>query len=167
VTRVVGSLLVAVAVLVATPRSALANSPAPFTRDPSRLEGASVERQTPLVVEREDLAFTCSERDHEPDGCFEAVYHVLNPTDERQEVLGAFYGIEAEATSIRAGGTAGMDAAVRALGKDLDYPGREPESAPERGPPMRRTGFVLGVDARAAAPSGDGYQTSMLGQVSF
>jgi hypothetical protein len=43
-----------------------------------------------------------------------------------------------------------VDAAVRELGKSFDDPGRESEP-PDRRPAMRRTGFVLAVDAGARA----------------
>jgi hypothetical protein len=138
------------------PRAAHANAPAPYRYDLAALGGAWVIGQTPLVVEREELDFTCGLVDLSPSCRFRAVYHVYNPTSAREQVLGAFYGIASEATSIRAAGVdvrreltdeqaITMDASVRALGRETDptlRPGEEPA-------PVSRTGFTLAVEPGA------------------
>ncbi|MGD0524650.1 MAG: hypothetical protein ABSE49_05885 [Polyangiaceae bacterium] len=131
---------------------ARANAPAPFVRSPENLGGAFVAGQTSLVVEHEDLSFRC---DSLAPCSFRAVYHVLNPGDAREEVLGAFYGIAASDVTIRADGAdarheltaeqlAVCEAAVRALqpeGPRLD----------SLGSAVRRVGFTLAVAAHARA----------------
>jgi hypothetical protein len=125
-----------------------ANAPAPFVRIPDRLGGAFVIAPTSLVVEHEELSFRC---DTVAVCSFRAVYHVANPGDAREEVLGAFYGIAAQGVTIRADGLdarrqltpeqrVASDAAVSAI---------EPKVMSSYGESLRRTGFTLGVAGHA------------------
>jgi hypothetical protein len=129
---------------------ARANAPAPFVRLPDRLGGAFVVAPTSLVVEHEELSFRC---DTAFTCSFEAVYHVVNPGEAREEVLGAFYGIASTGVTIRADDhdarreltaeqRAVCDAAVSAI---------EPKVVASYGTALRSTGFTLGVDAHARA----------------
>jgi hypothetical protein len=136
------------------PRPAAANAPAPYRYDTGALGGAWVADKTPLVVEREELGFTCQEVELVPSCRFQATYHVFNPTGAREQVLGAFYGVASEATSIRAGGVdvrreltpeqlATIDASVRSLAREID-PNAKPEDTP-----VFAKAFALAVDAGA------------------
>ncbi|HEY3817952.1 MAG TPA: hypothetical protein VGL81_12315 [Polyangiaceae bacterium] len=148
--RLVLSWVAVVALSVSITAVARANAPAPYVRMPDRLGGAFVVAPTSLVVEREELSFRCEG----PAACsFQAVYHVVNPGDAREEVLGAFYGIAARAVTIRADGAdarreltpeqrQSIDAAVSAI---------EPKVLSSYGESLRRTGFTLGVDAHGRA----------------
>lgn len=126
--------------------SARANAPAPLVRMPSNEGGAFVAKQTSLVVEREELTFRC-----DGETCaFSAVYHVLNPGDVREEVLGAFYGIAADHLSAT---TDGADARRTLSGDQL----RTIDDAAAAIDPdalkgdVTRQGFWLGVDPHARA----------------
>lgn len=125
---------------------ARANAPAPLVRAPSNEGGAFVAKQTSLVVEHEELTFRC-------DGevcAFRAVYHVLNPGDAREEVLGAFYGIAADHLMATADGAD----ARRTLSDDqlraIDDAAAAIDSDALQGD-VTRQGFWLGVDPHARA----------------
>jgi hypothetical protein len=129
--------------------AAYANAPAPYVRSPGRLGGAFVVAPTSLMVEREELSFRCESRT----ACaFQAVYHVVNPGDAPEEVLGAFYGISARGVTIQADGAdarrtltpeqlAACDAAVAGI---------EPQVL-SYGESLRRSGFALAVGPHARA----------------
>jgi hypothetical protein len=131
---------------VALARRADANAPAPFVRRAGNEGGAFIAQPTSLVVEHEELTFRC-------DGgtCdFQAIYHVVNPTDAREEVLGAFYGIMTDRFEAKADGADArrtltgeqlktIDEAVAALDPDLV---RDAEG-------LTRQGFTLAVHAHA------------------
>jgi hypothetical protein len=137
-----------VASLAALRSPASANAPAPFVRVGANEGGVFLQRPTSLVVEHEEVTFRC-------DGgtCdFRAVYHVLNPTGGREEVLGAFYGIASDRFEAKADGSdarrtitdaqrTAIDDSVAALDPSLL---RDVER-------VTREGFVLGVDAHARA----------------
>ena len=138
--------LLALAVALTHSHRARANAPAPFVRKAGNEGGAFVARPTSLLVEHEDLSFRC-----DGDDCaFQAVYHVLNPTDAREEVLGAFYGIRSDALTAPADGAdarrtlspeqlRAIDDAVAVFDPDLAHDD------------VTRQGFFLGVDAHARA----------------
>lgn len=139
------ALLALLATLTLSP-PARANAPAPLVRADRNEGGAFVARPTSLVVEHEDLSFRCN-----GDDCaFQAVYHVVNPTDAREEVLGAFYGIAADQLTATADGAdarrtlcpdqmSTVDNAVAVLDQEL---ARDD---------VARQGFYLAVDAHARA----------------
>ncbi|HEX3345784.1 MAG TPA: hypothetical protein VHS09_14470 [Polyangiaceae bacterium] len=141
---------VVAAVLAAQAPAALANAPAPYVRQPDRLGGAFVVAPTSLVVEREDLSFRCATAS----SCtFQAAYHVVNPGDAREEVLGAFYGIAAHGVTIRADG---VDArreltAEQRVASDAAVTAIEPRVVSSYGEALRRTGFTLAVEGHARA----------------
>jgi hypothetical protein len=147
--RLLGACALALPLIIAS--TAEANAPAPFVREPPRLDGAFVAGPTTLVVEHEELSFRC---DADGTRCsFEAVYHVRNDGDAPEEVLGAFYGIASRDVSVRVRGAdarhavtpeqlAVMDAAVHAL--DPTVGGGHPES-------LGRTGFALALEAHTRA----------------
>lgn len=141
---------VAAAVLALTiTGAARGNAPAPYVR--TAAAGAPfVLGRTPLEVEREELSFDCGLRGARIECAFVATYHVRNPTAERQEVLGAFYGVAADRVTVTAGGAdarhdltpeqlAACDRAVRELAP----------SSESRVPAAARTGFIVGVAASA------------------
>ena len=141
---------VVLALSVSLAPAAEANAPAPYVRQPDRLGGAFVVAPTSLVVEREELTFRCETTNT---CAFRAVYHVVNPGEAREEVLGAFYGIASQKVTVRADGLdarreltpeqrAASDAAVSAI---------EPKVLSSYGEALRRTGFTLGVAAHARA----------------
>ncbi|HEY1697184.1 MAG TPA: hypothetical protein VGG39_33720 [Polyangiaceae bacterium] len=144
--------LLASLVLLATLAVALpaaANAPAPWVRAPARLGGAFVVKPTTLVVEHEALTFTCPGQGLR---CtFEARYRVRNDGAEREEVLGAFYGIASQQVSVRSRGVdlrrtltpeqlAVTDEAVFAL---------DPELRRQYATSLDRTGFAFAVDGHA------------------
>lgn len=134
-------------VLALLAATAAGNAPAPFSRNAG--SGPFVERKTPLVIEREELVFECADGSDAlrlPSCVFHATYQVRNPTTQREEVMGAFYG-DTEGLVITADGldthawlkpehAAAMDRVV----KELD-PDRE-----DRTVDTLRAGFVLEVD---------------------
>jgi hypothetical protein len=146
--RPIAALLLAVLLVFALTGVAAANAPAPFIRVPGKEGGAFVLQPTALAVEHEELTFRC-----EVGGCdFEAVYHVLNPTDAREEVLGAFYGIASRRLTATADGrdarrtlTAEQVRAVDDVVAAIDPAMAEP------GEKTARMGFGLTVDAHARA----------------
>ena len=137
----------AAATAIASSPRALANSPAPYVREPTNLGGAFILKQTSLVVEHEDLTFRC-----ERDRCtFSATYAVFNPGEAREEVLGAFYGegasgevaIQADGIDARHAITEEQKRAILATIAAID-----PEAASEHGS-VEGAGFTLAVDGRA------------------
>ncbi len=134
---------------------AQANAGVHWVAMPDNEGGAFVERRTVLAVEHEDLEFRC-DKDH----CdFKAAYAVLNPSDAREEVLGAFYGIEMDGFAAMANG---VDARHPLTAEQLSsIEDTRPRSG--KGKPLYvdsdvvtdkktvREGFVLGVDAHARA----------------
>jgi len=115
---------------------------------PTNEGGVFVAGPTVLVVEHEELSFEC---DGSGSCGFRAVYRVLNPTDARQQVLGAFYGIEADRLTATADGTD----ARRALSPDqlsaIDDAVAVFDQALARDDRVTRQGFTLAVDAHARA----------------
>lgn len=89
--------LVVVVGLLAISSLAHANAPAPFSRPTGSVPGVVVERASPLLVEREDLAIDCAvnESPIHPRCTFVATYALRNPAAEEEELLGAFYTTEA------------------------------------------------------------------------
>jgi hypothetical protein len=83
------------ALACATP--ARANAPAPFSRPAGAAAGIVAERQSPLLVEREEIVVDCAKEGEAPlhaDCSFVATYFLYNPTAAEEEVLGAFYTAE-------------------------------------------------------------------------
>ncbi len=120
-----------------------ANAAQTFVRAPEAEGGAFLERPTRLVVEHEELSFRCDATDC----AFTAVYHVRNPGDVREEVLGAFYGIATDAFQAVADGAdarreltpeqlAAVDANVAAIDPALAHDAS-----------VGRSGFALAVEA--------------------
>lgn len=121
---------------------AWANAAAPFVRVPSNEGGAFLARPTALVVEHEALDFRCDARSCD----FRAVYQIYNPSDAREEVLGAFYGIRTE--DFEATGDDGSNARQSLTTEQrqaVDDAVGDPEVT--RDPSIRREGFIFGVDA--------------------
>ncbi len=97
IARVRALFAVALALLLVTcARRAEANSPAPFRRPTGAVPGIVIERTSLTLVEREDLVIDCAkdETPIHPDCTFVATYHLRNPTDSEEELLGAFYTAE-------------------------------------------------------------------------
>jgi hypothetical protein len=141
---------VAAALTLSLAPVARANAPAPYVRGPDRLGGAFVVTPTSLVVEREELSFRCAAV---ATCSFRAVYHVVNPGEVREEVLGAFYGIAARGVTITAGG---LDARRELTPEqratiDTGVVAIEPQVLTIYKEQLRRTGFTLGVDAHGRA----------------
>jgi hypothetical protein len=115
---------------------------------PSGNGGVFVAQPTALAVEHEDLAFRSDSA-----GCdFEAVYHVVNPTDARIEVLGAFFGLNADRISVTVDGadarrtlTPDQDTAISNAVAPFD------ESLARTDPAIAHVGFQLAVAPRARA----------------
>ena len=139
------ALIVALVALVASD-PVWANAAAPLFA-PGDRGGAFIAGPTTLVVEHEEVEFRCGEL-----GCeFEAVYHVQNPGDAREEVIGAFYGIETDHFATTADGVdarrpltpeqlRAVDGAVGAFDRALAQDTK-----------IVREGFGLGVDPHARA----------------
>ncbi len=132
--------------MLTTSGSALANAAAPL-HVPGNEGGAFIAQPTTLVVEHEELEFRCSEGSCE----FAAVYHVRNPSNAREDVVGAFYGIETDRFATTADGLDARRALspeeVRAI--DDAVAGLDP--ALSRDKTIAREGFALGVDGHARA----------------
>ena len=81
--------------LTLTPRLAQANAPAPYSRPAGAARGVVVERASPLAVEREELDIDCTGGGTplNPTCTFVATYHLFNPTNAEEELLGAFYAL--------------------------------------------------------------------------
>jgi hypothetical protein len=112
-----------------------------------REAGAFLARPSTLVVDHEDLAFRCDEK-----GCtFRAVYDVRNPSDAREEALGAFYGIGADDLTATTGGVDARYSLTPEQEKAIDDAVAvfDPNVARDR--TIARQGFLFGVDAHARA----------------
>lgn len=128
---------------------------------PGNRSGAFLPRPTVLVVEHEELGFQCDAVDCK----FEAVYHIQNPSDTREQVLGAFYGVDTHAFAANADGVdaryrltpeqlKAIDEAVTAPACQINPDQRKVcEQPPPLGPTdlVTREGFFLTVDAHASA----------------
>ncbi len=145
--RSAGLALVILLVLVALPGRAWANAAARFVAAPANEGGAFIVRPTSLVVDCEKLGFRCDARDCQ----FTAVYHVMNPGDAREEVLGAFYGIEAEKLTATANGVDARRTLTPEQLRAVDDVVAVSDPAVVRDSRVTREGFVLGVDAHARA----------------
>lgn len=93
--RRAGAALAALSLLAFAERAS-ANGPAPYSRDTGAVPGLVVERASPVTVEREDLAVDCAKNGAtvHPACSFVATYHLVNPTDAEEELVGAFYTLE-------------------------------------------------------------------------
>lgn len=148
-TRIVGSIawaLVAVLVVLGISDPAWANAAAPL-RAPGSEGGAFIAGPTTLVVEREELGFRCAEGECE----FEAVYHVLNPGDVHEEVLGAFYGIETDHLATTANGVDARHPLTPEQLRAIDSAVAGFDPAVARDATIAREGFVLGVGSHSRA----------------
>jgi hypothetical protein len=131
-----------------------------------------VAKQTSLVVEHEELTFTCG-----GDDCrFVAVYHVLNPTDAREEVLGAFYGIEADQLTATADGADARRTPTDDQLRVIDDATAAIDTDVFAGGDVTRQGFWLGVEPHARAtlvfsgrmrPVSFGTRSDLLGEFGF
>jgi hypothetical protein len=128
--------------------TASANAAAPLELSPSGNGGVFVAQPTALAVEHEDLTFRC-----DSGGCdFQAVYHVVNPTDARVDVLGAFFGLNAEGVSATADGgdarrtlTPDQDSAIANAVAPYDASLARTDAS------IAHVGFELAVDPHARA----------------
>lgn len=133
-------------------------------RDPGRLAGPAVARETSLRVLGEKLSFTCAEREKVPECTFEARYEIENTSAEAEEVAAAFLGVRTHDIQVRVDGappravptstelSAIVEAAAKLAGE------RPPHGAPLR--PHDHAGFVL------SAEPGSRHQVVLTGRVS-
>jgi hypothetical protein len=142
----IGAALALVFALLAASDPASANAAAPLYA-PDDLGGAFIVRPTTLVVEHEELTFRCAERQCE----FEAVYHVRNPGDSREEVIGAFYGIKTDQFAATANGVDARHPLTPDQLRAVDSAVGVFDPAVAHDTAIAREGFALGVDAHASA----------------
>lgn len=87
--------ILAVIVLSVLPQTAIANIGGVWKSGSAMLSPAYGAR-TPIIIEKEDLSFDCNTVHSNVICAFMAHYHLLNPTDETQSVLGAFFSEKTE-----------------------------------------------------------------------
>ncbi len=136
--------LIALLFTICLPAPAWANAAAPL-RAPDNEGGAFIAGPTTLVVEHEELSFRCGDGE-----CtFEAVYHVWNPGDAREDVVGAFYGIETDRLTATANGVDARHPLTPDQLRTVDDAVAVFDTAVARDTTIAREGFALGVDAHA------------------
>ncbi len=146
--------------LALTPRLAQANAPAPYSRPAGAARGVVVERPSPLAVEREELDIDCTGGGTplNPTCTFVATYHLFNPTNAEEELLGAFYALgsgddDARVEAKLDGQSVRAEATPEQLARMDDIVRRDPEvrALTVYGKRLLRTPFSIRVAPSARA----------------